>query len=51
MVILLAVMLACAVVGILVDAVRAIAGLAFLVCLGVIAWQLLTSKKAPTDPV
>jgi hypothetical protein len=50
--ILLVIMIACAVVGFLVDAVRALAGLAFLVCLAVIAWQLLTKKKkAPTDLV
>ena len=49
--ILLAIMIACAIVGILVDAVRALAGLAFLVCLGVIVWQMMTKKKAPTDPV
>jgi hypothetical protein len=48
--ILLAIMLACAVVGLLVDAVRAIAGLAFLVCLAIIVWQMMTKKKAPTDP-
>lgn len=47
--VLLAIMIACAVVGFLVDAVRAIAGLAFMVCLGVIAWQLVT-KKTPTGP-
>ena len=48
--ILLAIMIACAVVGLLVDAVRAIAGLAFFVCLGVIVWQMMTKKKAPSDP-
>jgi len=48
--ILLAIMIACAVVGVLVDAVRALAGLAFLVCLGVIVWQMMTKKKAPSDP-
>jgi hypothetical protein len=48
--ILLAIMIACAVVGILVDAVRAIAGLAFFVCLGVIVWQLMTKKTPPAGP-
>ena len=43
--ILLAVMIACAVVGFLVDAVRAIAGVAFVICLAVLAWQVLTRKK------
>jgi len=32
------------------DAVRAVAGLAFVVCLGVVVWQMMT-KKTPTDPV
>ena len=49
LVILLAIMVACAVVGILVDAVRAIAGLAFFVCLVVIVWQMAT-KRTPSDP-
>ena len=49
--ILLAIMIACAVVGLLVDAVRALAGLAFLVCLAVIVWQMMTKKKTPTDLV
>ncbi|MGH6963744.1 MAG: hypothetical protein ACREE0_04640 [Phenylobacterium sp.] len=51
LVILLAIMVACAVAGVLVHAIRALAGLAFLVCLAVIAWQMLTKKKTPTDPV
>ncbi len=50
LVILLAIMVACAVLGVLVHAIRALAGLAFLVCLGIIVWQMLTKKKAPTDP-
>jgi len=48
--ILVAIMIACAVIGILVDAVRAIAGLAFVICLAVFVWQLLTKNKAPSDP-
>ncbi|MDB5424764.1 MAG: hypothetical protein JWQ29_2180 [Phenylobacterium sp.] len=44
--ILVAIMIACAVVGILVAAVRAIAGLAFVVCLAVFVWQLMT-KRTP----
>ena len=52
LVILLAIMVACAVLGVLVHAVRALAGLAFLVCLAVLAWQILTKKKTPpTDLV
>ncbi len=49
--ILLAIMVACAIVGLLVDALRAIAGIAFVVCLVVFAWQVLTRKKTPTDLV
>ncbi len=44
--VLLAIMIACAVAGFLVDAVRAIAGLAFVVCLGVIVWQMVTRKRS-----
>ena len=47
--ILLVIMIACAVIGLLVNAVRVIAGLAFLVCLAVLAWQMITRKKTPTD--
>jgi uncharacterized membrane protein len=50
LVILLAIMVGCAVLGVLVHAVRILAGLAFLVCLGIIAWQMLTKKTTPTDP-
>jgi uncharacterized membrane protein YfcA len=50
LVILLAIMVACAVAGVLIHAIRALAGLAFLVCLGVIVWQMMTKKKSPTDP-
>jgi len=50
LVILLAIMIACAVVGILVNAVRALAAVAFVVCLAVLAWQVMTRKKTPTDP-
>lgn len=46
--VLLAIMIACAVVGFLVDALRAVAGLAFMVCLGVIVWQIATRK--PSGP-
>ena len=46
--ILLAVMIACAVIGLLVDAVRVLAGLAFVACLVVFAWQMLTRKKTPS---
>jgi Flp pilus assembly protein TadB len=46
--ILLAIMIACAVVGLLVSAVRAVAGVAFVVCLAVLVWQMLT-KKRPSD--
>jgi TctA family transporter len=48
--ILLAIMIACAIVGILVDAVRALAGVAFVVCLAVLAWQMMTRKKTPSGP-
>ena len=47
--ILLAIMIACVIVGILVDALRAIAGVAFVVCLGVLVWQMMT-KKTPSGP-
>jgi hypothetical protein len=47
--ILLAIMIACAVVGLLVSAVRVIAGAAFVVCLAVLVWQMMT-KKRPGDP-
>jgi uncharacterized membrane protein len=50
LVILLAIMIACAVAGVLIHAIRALAGLAFLVCLAIIVWQMLTKNKAPTDP-
>ena len=48
--ILLAIMIACAIVGLLVDAVRALAGVAFVICLAVFVWQMMTRKKTPTDP-
>ena len=48
--ILVAIMIACAVIGILVDTVRAIAGLAFVICLAVFLWQLMT-RKTPSGPV
>lgn len=41
---LLAIMIAAAVVGFLVDAVRFIAGALFVVCLVVLAFKALTSK-------
>jgi uncharacterized membrane protein YfcA len=50
LVILLAIMIACAVLGVLVHAIRALAGIAFLVCLGVIAWQMVAKKAPPSDP-
>jgi hypothetical protein len=42
--ILLAIMVACAIVGVLVNAERAIAGVAFMVCLAVLVWRMLTNK-------
>jgi len=50
LVILLAIMIACAVLGVLVHAIRALAGLAFIVCLGVLVWQVVTKPKTPSDP-
>ena len=47
--ILLAIMIACAIVGVLIDALRAIAGIAFVVCLGVFLWQMMT-RKTPSGP-
>ena len=47
--ILLAIMIACAVVGVLIDALRAIAGIAFVVCLAVFLWQM-TTRKTPSGP-
>jgi uncharacterized membrane protein YfcA len=50
--ILLAIMVGCAVLGALVHAVRAIAGMAFVVCLAILAWQMISKKKTPpTDLV
>ena len=49
LVILLAIMVACAVLGVLVHAIRALAGLAFIVCLGVLVWQMVTKPKTPSD--
>jgi len=43
--ILLAVMIAAAIVGFLVDAVRVIAGFLVLVCLVVLAFQVLTKRS------
>ena len=50
LVILLAIMVACAVLGVLVHAIRALAGIAFIVCLAVLVWQMVTKPKAPSDP-
>ena len=47
--ILLAIMIACAIVGVLIDALRAIAGIAFVVCLAVFLWQMMT-RKTPSGP-
>jgi hypothetical protein len=46
--ILLAIMVAAAVVGFLVDAVRVIAGLLFVGCLIALAFKMLTGNKTPS---
>jgi hypothetical protein len=43
---LLAIMVACAVVGFLVDALRFVAGAAFVVCLLVLIGRMVTGKRA-----
>ena len=48
-VVLLAIMIACAVLGLLVHAVRVIAGAAFVVCLLILVFRMVTGAGRPAS--
>jgi hypothetical protein len=48
-VVLLAIMVACAVLGFLVHAVRVLAGAAFVVCLAILVFRVVTGANRPAS--